>query len=152
MLSSEFNVTLSPFAIVLHVLVMLWLKVLCLASYSTEVKKCFVCLNQFANFSEGSHDFSYSLLLLNLTSDMTWLGQAFKWLFCTLFPTHQSLESVLRHPADNRTQIRELGQTLIDGGVLDELISEKLEVFNARYDELSHQVRDSQPSFVLSWE
>ncbi|KAL8186123.1 UNVERIFIED_CONTAM: hypothetical protein K2H54_064564, partial [Gekko kuhli] len=50
----------------------------------------------------------------------------------------ESLESVLRHPADNRTQIRELGQTLIDGGILDEIISEKLEAFNARYEELSH--------------
>ncbi|XP_055495940.1 LOW QUALITY PROTEIN: utrophin [Leucoraja erinacea] len=58
----------------------------------------------------------------------------------------ESLESVLRHPADNRTQIRELGQTLIDGGVLDELISEKLEVFNARYDELSHQAVSKQIS------
>ncbi|KAG2468093.1 UTRO protein, partial [Polypterus senegalus] len=51
----------------------------------------------------------------------------------------ENLESVLRHPADNRTQIRELGQTLIDGGILDEIISEKLETFNARYEELSHQ-------------
>ncbi|KAM5163773.1 utrophin isoform 2-T2 [Mantella aurantiaca] len=50
----------------------------------------------------------------------------------------ESLESILRHPADNRTQIRELGQTLIDGGILDDIISEKLEVFNARYEELSH--------------
>uniref|UniRef100_A0A8C8VJ87 Utrophin n=1 Tax=Pelusios castaneus TaxID=367368 RepID=A0A8C8VJ87_9SAUR len=50
----------------------------------------------------------------------------------------ESLESVLRHPADNRTQIRELGQTLIDGGILDDIISEKLEGFNARYEELSH--------------
>ncbi|XP_075059751.1 utrophin isoform X2 [Mixophyes fleayi] len=50
----------------------------------------------------------------------------------------EALESVLRHPADNRTQIRELGQTLIDGGILDDIISEKLEVFNARYEELSH--------------
>eukprot|EP00079_Xenopus_tropicalis_P025766 XP_012819244.1 PREDICTED: utrophin isoform X4 [Xenopus tropicalis] len=50
----------------------------------------------------------------------------------------ESLESVLRHPADNRTQIRELGQTLIDGGILDDIISEKLEEFNARYEELSH--------------
>lgn len=54
--------------------------------------------------------------------------------------TQQSLESVLRHPGDNRTQIRELGQTLIDGGILDELISEKLEAFNSRYDQLNHQV------------
>ncbi|XP_043925536.1 utrophin isoform X2 [Protopterus annectens] len=50
----------------------------------------------------------------------------------------ESIESVLRHPADNRTQIRELGQTLIDGRILDDIISEKLEVFNARYEELSH--------------
>lgn len=52
----------------------------------------------------------------------------------------QSVESVLRHPGDNRTQIRELAQTLIDGGILDELISEKLENFNSRYDELTHLV------------
>lgn len=64
---------------------------------------------------------------------------------CIIFfppvPVHQSLESVLRHPADNRTQIRELGQTLIDGGILDDIISEKLEAFNSRYEELSHLVR-----------
>lgn len=51
------------------------------------------------------------------------------------------MESVLRHPGDNRTQIRELSQTLIDGGILDELISEKLESFNSRYEQLNHQVR-----------
>lgn len=56
-------------------------------------------------------------------------------------PSLQSLESVLRHPADNRTQIRELGQTLIDGGILDDIISEKLEAFNSRYEELSRLVR-----------
>uniref|UniRef100_A0A8C5WLA7 Utrophin n=1 Tax=Leptobrachium leishanense TaxID=445787 RepID=A0A8C5WLA7_9ANUR len=56
----------------------------------------------------------------------------------------ESLESVLRHPADNRTQIRELGQTLIDGGILDDIISEKLEVFNARYEELSHVAESRQ--------
>ncbi|XP_075718952.1 utrophin isoform X4 [Rhinoderma darwinii] len=56
------------------------------------------------------------------------------------------LESILRHPADNRTQIRELGQTLIDGGILDDIISEKLEVFNARYDELSHLAVNRQIS------
>uniref|UniRef100_A0A5F8G5S2 Utrophin n=1 Tax=Monodelphis domestica TaxID=13616 RepID=A0A5F8G5S2_MONDO len=56
----------------------------------------------------------------------------------------ESLESVLRHPADNRTQIRELGQTLIDGGILDDIISEKLETFNSRYEELSHLVRISR--------
>lgn len=30
---------------------------------------------------------------------------------------------------------------MIDGGILDEIISEKLEAFNARYEELSHLVR-----------
>ncbi|KAJ8270600.1 hypothetical protein GJAV_G00116950 [Gymnothorax javanicus] len=58
----------------------------------------------------------------------------------------ESLESVLRHPGDNRTQIRELGQTLIDGGILDEIISEKLEAFNGRYDQLSHQAVTRQIS------
>ncbi|XP_035377237.1 utrophin-like isoform X3 [Electrophorus electricus] len=58
----------------------------------------------------------------------------------------ESLESILRHPGDNRTQIRELGQTLIDGGVLDELISEKLENFNSRYQELSQQALARQLS------
>ncbi|XP_069370635.1 utrophin isoform X2 [Paralichthys olivaceus] len=56
----------------------------------------------------------------------------------------ESLESVLRHPGDNRTQIRELGQTLIDGGILDELISEKLETFNSRYDQLNNQAVNRQ--------
>ncbi|XP_061667826.1 utrophin isoform X3 [Syngnathoides biaculeatus] len=56
----------------------------------------------------------------------------------------ESLEGVLRHPADNRTQIRELGQTLIDGGILDELIGEKLEAFNSRYEQLNHQAVDRQ--------
>lgn len=55
---------------------------------------------------------------------------------------HQSLEGTLRHPGDNRTQVRELGQTLVDGGILDELISEKLEAFNSRYEQLNHQVRN----------
>ncbi|XP_077408097.1 utrophin isoform X3 [Vanacampus margaritifer] len=56
----------------------------------------------------------------------------------------ESLESVLRHPADNRTQIRELGQTLIDGGILDELIGEKLEAFNSRYAQLNNQATNRQ--------
>uniref|UniRef100_A0A3B4ZHV6 Utrophin n=1 Tax=Stegastes partitus TaxID=144197 RepID=A0A3B4ZHV6_9TELE len=58
----------------------------------------------------------------------------------------ESLESVLRHPGDNRTQIRELGQTLIDGGILDELISEKLEAFNCRHEQLTHQAVNRQIS------
>ncbi|KAM6954362.1 utrophin [Aplochiton taeniatus] len=56
----------------------------------------------------------------------------------------ESVECVLRHPGDNRTQIRELGHTLIDGGILDELISEKLEAFNSRYDQLNHQAESRQ--------
>uniref|UniRef100_A0A673A4J4 Utrophin n=1 Tax=Sphaeramia orbicularis TaxID=375764 RepID=A0A673A4J4_9TELE len=56
----------------------------------------------------------------------------------------ESLESVLRHPGENRTQIRELSQTLIDGGILDELISEKLEAFNSRYEQLNHQAVNRQ--------
>ncbi|XP_075905519.1 dystrophin isoform X3 [Nelusetta ayraudi] len=47
-----------------------------------------------------------------------------------------SLEVLLRHPEDNRNQIRELAQTLMDGGVLDELIQHKLDAFNARWDDL----------------
>ncbi|XP_063757579.1 dystrophin isoform X2 [Eleginops maclovinus] len=58
----------------------------------------------------------------------------------------ESLESALRHPGDNRTQIRELGQTLIDGGILDELISEKLEAFNSHYEQLHHQAVNRQIS------
>ncbi|XP_072299012.1 utrophin [Eucyclogobius newberryi] len=58
----------------------------------------------------------------------------------------ETLESVLRHPSDNRTQIRELSQTLIDGGILDELISEKLENFNSRYEQLNHQAVNHQIS------
>ncbi|XP_034555010.1 dystrophin isoform X2 [Notolabrus celidotus] len=58
----------------------------------------------------------------------------------------ESLESALRHPGDNRTQIRELGQTLIDGGILDDLISEKLEAFNSRYEQLNHQAVNRQIS------
>ncbi|CAL1586531.1 unnamed protein product [Knipowitschia caucasica] len=58
----------------------------------------------------------------------------------------ESLESVLRHPSDNRTQIRELSQTLIDGGILDEIISEKLENFNSSYEQLNHQAVSRQMS------
>ncbi|XP_058469744.1 utrophin isoform X4 [Solea solea] len=58
----------------------------------------------------------------------------------------ESLETVLRHPSDNRTQIRELGQTLIDGGILDDLISEKLESFNSRYEQLNNQAVNRQIS------
>lgn len=47
----------------------------------------------------------------------------------------------MRHPEDNRNQIRELAQTLMDGGVLDELIQQKLDAFNTRWDELMARVR-----------
>lgn len=53
----------------------------------------------------------------------------------------QSLEVLLRRPEDNRNQIRELAQTLMDGGVLDELIQQKLDAFNIRWDELMARVR-----------
>lgn len=56
-------------------------------------------------------------------------------------PPVQGLELLLRHPEDNRNQIRELAQTLMDGGVLDELIQQKLDAFNARWDELMSRVR-----------
>lgn len=55
----------------------------------------------------------------------------------------QSLEVLLRRPEDNRNQIRELAQTLMDGGVLDELIQQKLDAFNTRWDELMARVRHS---------
>uniref|UniRef100_A0A673JJB1 Utrophin-like n=1 Tax=Sinocyclocheilus rhinocerous TaxID=307959 RepID=A0A673JJB1_9TELE len=58
----------------------------------------------------------------------------------------ESLEPVVRHPGDNRTQIRELAQTLIDGGILDELISERLESFNSRYKELTQLAAARQMS------
>lgn len=58
----------------------------------------------------------------------------------------ESVECVVRHPADNHTQIRELSQTLIDGGILDELISDKLENFNTRYDQLTHTAAERQMS------
>lgn len=55
----------------------------------------------------------------------------------------QSLEVLLRHPEDNRNQIRELAQTLMDGGILDELIQQKLDAFNRRWDELMARVRQT---------
>ncbi|TRY54899.1 hypothetical protein DNTS_021319 [Danionella cerebrum] len=61
-----------------------------------------------------------------------------------IIETQETLECVVRHPGDNKTQIRELAQTLIDGGILDELISEKLERFNSRYEELTRQAGERQ--------
>ncbi|XP_066562465.1 dystrophin isoform X5 [Amia ocellicauda] len=61
-----------------------------------------------------------------------------------------SLEISLRHPEDNRNQIRELAQTLTDGGVLDELINEKLETFNTRWEELLQQAVRRQQTLEQS--
>ncbi|XP_051782196.1 dystrophin isoform X2 [Erpetoichthys calabaricus] len=61
-----------------------------------------------------------------------------------------SLESVMRHPDDNRNQIRELAQTLTDGGILDELINEKLETFNIRWEELQLQAVSRQKALEQS--
>uniref|UniRef100_A0A670Z093 Dystrophin n=1 Tax=Pseudonaja textilis TaxID=8673 RepID=A0A670Z093_PSETE len=55
-----------------------------------------------------------------------------------------SLKTLRQHPEDNRNQIRELAQTLTDGGVLDELINEKLEKFNIRWEELQQEAVRSQ--------
>ncbi|XP_032828779.1 dystrophin isoform X4 [Petromyzon marinus] len=50
-----------------------------------------------------------------------------------------SLDVLLAHPTDNRTHVRELSQTLIDGGILDDIIGEKLAAFNLRWEELTQQ-------------
>ncbi|OCT92415.1 hypothetical protein XELAEV_18015475mg [Xenopus laevis] len=50
-----------------------------------------------------------------------------------------SIEKMMKHPEDNRNQIRELAQTLTDGGVMDELINEKLEKFNTRWEEVQQE-------------
>lgn len=68
---------------------------------------------------------------------------------CGLCP--QSLEVLLRHPEDNRNQIRELAQTLMDGGVLDELIQHKLDVFNTRWEELMARVRNQWWNTGVVW-
>ncbi|XP_061760710.1 dystrophin isoform X3 [Nerophis ophidion] len=63
------------------------------------------------------------------------------------------LEALLRHPEDNRNHIRELAQTLMDGGVLDELIQQKLDAFNTRWDELMARVslRQKELARSLQW-
>lgn len=61
----------------------------------------------------------------------------------------QSLEVLLQHPEDNRNQIRELAQMLMDGGVLDELIQHKLDAFNTRWDELMARVRHTGHSYII---
>jgi len=71
-------------------------------------------------------------------------------LFSCLCLCIQSLKVLLQHPDDNRNQIRELAQTLMDGGVLDELIQQKLEAFNTRWDELMARVREYISEFKWS--
>ncbi|KAM9567427.1 dystrophin isoform 11-T11 [Guaruba guarouba] len=61
-----------------------------------------------------------------------------------------SLERLMRHPEDNRNQIRELAQTLTDGGILDELISEKLEKFNTRWEEIQQEAVRRQKNLEQS--
>uniref|UniRef100_A0A8C5J8T1 Dystrophin n=1 Tax=Junco hyemalis TaxID=40217 RepID=A0A8C5J8T1_JUNHY len=61
-----------------------------------------------------------------------------------------SLERLMRHPEDNRNQIRELAQTLTDGGIMDELINEKLERFNSRWEELQQEAVRRQKSLEQS--
>uniref|UniRef100_A0A8C3DMH1 Dystrophin n=1 Tax=Corvus moneduloides TaxID=1196302 RepID=A0A8C3DMH1_CORMO len=61
-----------------------------------------------------------------------------------------SLERLMRHPEDNRNQIRELAQTLTDGGILDELINEKLDKFNTRWEELQQEAVRRQKSLEQS--
>ncbi|XP_019712980.1 dystrophin-like [Hippocampus comes] len=63
------------------------------------------------------------------------------------------IEVLLQHPEDNRNQIRELAQTLMDGGVLDELIMQKLDAFNARWDALMARasLRQKELAKSLQW-
>ncbi|XP_077338684.1 dystrophin isoform X2 [Lithobates pipiens] len=53
--------------------------------------------------------------------------------------TLKSIAKIMKHPEDNRNQIKELAQTLTDGGVMDDLINEKLEMFNTRWDEVQQE-------------
>uniref|UniRef100_A0AAZ3R1L6 ZZ-type domain-containing protein n=1 Tax=Oncorhynchus tshawytscha TaxID=74940 RepID=A0AAZ3R1L6_ONCTS len=64
-----------------------------------------------------------------------------------------ALDTLLRHPEDGRNQIRELSQTLMDGGVLDQLIQHKLEAFNTRWDELMQRAvrRQQQLERSVQW-
>ncbi|XP_078246600.1 dystrophin isoform X7 [Pogona vitticeps] len=86
-------------------------------------------------------------LLLYLDVENKWLNEVESKLKATeniqegseeISEALNSLETLMQHPEDNRNQIRELAQTLTDGGVLDELINEKLEKFNTRWEDL-HQ-------------
>uniref|UniRef100_A0A8D2LLV2 Dystrophin n=1 Tax=Varanus komodoensis TaxID=61221 RepID=A0A8D2LLV2_VARKO len=87
-------------------------------------------------------------LLLYLEVENKWLNEIESKLRATeniqegteeISEARDSLEALLQHPEDNRNQIRELAQTLTDGGVLDELINEKLEKFNTQWEELQQE-------------
>ncbi|KAJ3606664.1 hypothetical protein NHX12_026183, partial [Muraenolepis orangiensis] len=77
-------------------------------------------------------------LLQYLEMEHSWLGT----LEAKLQTTEDLPEST--DAVNKALEIRELGQTLIDGGILDELISEKLDAFNSRYDQLSQQAGSRQ--------
>ncbi|XP_077199086.1 dystrophin isoform X17 [Paroedura picta] len=87
-------------------------------------------------------------LLLYLDIESKWLNEMESKLRATeniqegteeISEALDSLETLMQHPEENRNQIRELAQTLTDGGVLDELINEKLEKFNTRWEELQQE-------------
>ncbi|XP_077783517.1 dystrophin isoform X4 [Podarcis muralis] len=87
-------------------------------------------------------------LLLYLDVENKWLNEVESKLRATeniqegteeISEALDSLGTLMQHPEDNRNQIRELAQTLTDGGVLDELINEKLEKFNTRWEELQQE-------------
>ncbi|KAI5090181.1 dystrophin isoform 1, partial [Silurus meridionalis] len=68
--------------------------------------------------------------------------------------TLASLDVMIKeHPEYNRNQIRELSQTLMDGGVLDELIQKKVEDYNIRWDELMQRAlqKRQQLEKSLQW-
>ncbi|KAI5619629.1 dystrophin isoform X7 [Silurus asotus] len=68
--------------------------------------------------------------------------------------TLASLDAMIKeHPEYNRNQIRELSQTLMDGGVLDELIQKKVEDYNIRWDELMQRAlqKRQQLEKSLQW-
>ncbi|XP_062871249.1 utrophin-like isoform X3 [Trichomycterus rosablanca] len=106
-----------------------------------EVWSCWMELLQYLDLESGwLHTLEENLQATeNLSENPDAINQAL-----------ESLESVLRHPGDNRTQIRELSQTLIDGGILDDIITEKLDNFNSRYDDLNQQAVERQTALEQS--
>ncbi|XP_072270336.1 dystrophin isoform X1 [Pyxicephalus adspersus] len=87
-------------------------------------------------------------LLFYLEAENKWLNEVEEKLKATegvkgspeeISQTLKSIEKIMKHPEDNRSQIKELAQTLTDGGVMDELINEKIEMFNTRWDEVQQE-------------